>query len=259
MSDLQFDVNAALGETYEYGERQQILPESYYPMILRVASVGSSDPKIVEVKVKGEVQTDESGAAIMEEGGNTPFVELAADVYEGPFAGAQITRKVYITTGKTGKALGKWLGACHAITMQHAQTAQVCAKFGITLPTGAQVRVEGKESPEQAFRRMVQSTIASGFMAMDAAKRLAFVAALLNVPAWDGKRVIVKLGIEKGMQKKRDGVLLLHPDGSPDCYYNNVFDGFLPLTDEKKGLGWVRNVEFPKQEATKVLMAETSS
>jgi len=260
MSDPVFDVNAALGETYEYGGRTPLLPESYYPCVLHVVSTGTSDFKMVPVKVKGQVQNDEFGQPLMEEGGDTPFVELTADVYEGPFAGAQVTRKVYITPGRTGKALGKWLGACHAITMQHAQTAAICGRFGIAMPTGAQVKVEGKETPEAAFRRMVQTAIAEGFYAMDAAKRLAFVAALLNVVQWDGKRVVVKLGIEKGMQKKDgEGRPQVLADGAPDCWHNNVFDGFLPLTDEKKGLAWVRTVEFPKQEATKALMDGAAS
>jgi len=258
MSDPVFDINQALGETYEYGGRSPLLPESYYPCILHVASSGTSEPKMQQAKGKGGVLlTDEFQQPIMEEGGDTPFVELTADVYEGPFAGAQVTRKVYITPGKTGRALGKWLGACHAITMQHAQTAAVCGRFGIVLPTGAQVRPEGKESPEQAFRRQVQTTIAAGFYAMDAGQRLAFVAALLNVVAWDGKRVVVKLGIEQGQQKKRDGIPAFLADGTPDCYFNNIFDGFLPLADEKKGLAWVRAVEYPKQEATKAAMDAT--
>ena len=260
MSDPQFDVNAALGETYEYGGRSPILPESYYPVILHVISTGTSDAKMVPVKVKGVEQMDEFGQPIMEDGGETPFVELTGDVYEGPFAGAQVTRKVYITPGRTGRAVGKWLGACHAITGQHVPTAAICTRFGIALPTGAQVKVEGKETSEQAFRRQVQTALADGFYAMDAAKRLAFVAALLNVVNWDGKRVIAKIGLEQGKQKKRaDGSLATLADGSPDCYFNNNFDGFLPLMDEKKGLAWVRSVELPKQEATKALMDSQAS
>lgn len=254
MSDPQFDVNQALGETYEYGGRQPLIPASYYPVIVRVVGTGSSDAKMVDVKDRdGNIVTDELGNPVQEEGGETPFVEIAAEIYEGPFKGFEITRKNYITPGRSGKAIGKWLGATHAITGAKAQTAAVCQAFGITLPTSA--RAEGKETAEQAFQRAVRETIARGYFEMDAAKRLAFVAKLVNVVAWDGKKVIAKIGIEKGMQKKRqDGSPAFDALGQPEHFYNNIFDGFLPLTDEKKGLPWVRAVEFPKQEATKAAM-----
>lgn len=241
MSDPQFDVNAALGETYEYGSRT-VLPASYYPVVLAIGDTGTSDPKMVEVKVKGVVQTDELGNAIMTEGGETPFVELTMSVYEGPFAGEQVTRNVYVTPGKSGAAIGRWLGACEAITGQKAATGLMCGKFGIALPAGGSVRPIGEETVEQAYRRGVRAALADGFFAMDAAKRLAFIAALLNVVAWEGKRVVVKLGIEE--YTSRDGQLRS----------NNVVDGFIPLTDAKKGLAWVRAIEFPKQEITKKMM-----
>ena len=241
MSDPQFDINTALGETFEYGGRV-ILPASYYPVILHVGDTGTSEAKMVQVKVKGVVQMDESGNALLEEGGETPFVEVTADVYEGPFAGAQVTKKLYITPGKGGGAIGRWLGACHAITGQHAMTEAVCKQFGVALPVAALVRPEGTESPEQAFRRMVRQALAGAFYAMDAAKRLAFVAALLNVVRWEGKRVIVKLGLED------------YTDREGNVRSSQTVDGFIPLTDEKKGLSWVRAIEIPKQEATKALM-----
>lgn len=241
MSDAQFDPNQALGETYEYGDRT-ILPASYYPVILSIGDTGTSEPKMQELKVKGEVQLDEAGNAVMVEGGETPFVEVTMSVYEGAFAGEQVTKKVYITPGRGGGAMGRWLGACHAITGQHAATGPVCAKFGIVLPSGAAVRPVGDETVDQAYRRMVRAALAEAFYGMDAAKRLAFVAALLNVVAWEGKRVIVKLGVEDYVA--RDG----------QARSSNNVDGFIPLTDVKKGLAWVRAVEFPKQEATKAMM-----
>jgi len=241
MSDPQFDVNAALGESYEYGSRT-VLPGSYYPVIVHVGDTGASDPKMVELKIKGVVQHDESGNPILVEGGDSPFVELTLDVYEGPFAGEQVTKKLYITPGKTGGALGRHLGACHAITGQHAQTTAVCAKFGIVLPGPGQTRPEGTETMDQATRRGVRTVLANAFYAMDSGKRLAFVAALLNVPAWEGKRAIVKLEVEEYVS--RDG----------QARSSNAIGGFLPLTDAKKGLAWVRLVEIPRQEATKALM-----
>ena len=110
MSDAQFDPNQALGETYEYGDRT-ILPASYYPVILSIGDTGTSEPKMQELKVKGEVQLDEAGNAVMVEGGETPFVEVTMSVYEGAFAGEQVTKKVYITPGRGGGAMGRWLGA----------------------------------------------------------------------------------------------------------------------------------------------------
>lgn len=254
MADQQFDVNNALGESYEYSTRT-ILPESYYPVIVHVNDTGVSDPKTVPLKVKGVVQKDELGNDVMVPGGMAPFVKLTLDVYEGPFAGSQIERNVYITPGQGGGAIGRWLGACHAITGQRAQTEAICAAFGVQLPTGAQVRPEGKETPDQAFKRQVREALAAGFYDMDSAKRLAFIAKWLNVPAWDGKRAIVKLGLEG--QAAQDG--RIDPaTGKVQVFYNNNVDGFLPLADEKKGLAWVKAVEFPKQAATKAMMEEGS-
>lgn len=244
MSDQQFDINAALGETYEYGSRT-VLPASYYPVILSIGETGTSDAKMQELKVKGEVQVDESGQVIMVEGGETPFIEVTMSVYEGAFSGEQVTKKLYITPGRTGSAIGRWLGACQAITGQSAQTAAVCQRFGIAMPTGA--RATGNETADQAYKRATREALADGFYAMDAAKRLAFVAALMNVVAWEGKRAIVKIGIED--YTARDG----------SARSSNVVDGFLPLQDPKKGLAWVRLVELPKQEATKAVMDGAAS
>jgi hypothetical protein len=252
----ELDINAALGETYEYGGRAPILPPSYYPCTLHVVSTGSSEPKMVQVKdrEKNVILDEVTGQPLMEEGGNAPFVELHALVYEGPFTGYEVTRKCHIVTGKAGGALGRWLGACHAITRQHAQTLAVCQKFGVALPAPSSVRPVGKETAETAYRAAVRTAIADGFYAMDAATRLAFIATLLNVVAWDGKKVIVKVDLDE-REAVKDGVPLFNDDGSRRIYYNNDFGGFLPLDDEKKGLAWVRAVEFPKQEATKVAMA----
>lgn len=241
----EIDLNAALGESFEYGDRQ-VLPESYYPVILHVTSTGSSKEKMVPVlDAQGNPTGDE------EEGGNTPYVEITADIYEGPFAGVQVTRKTYITPGKKGGALGRWLGACLAITRQSAQTGAVCAKFGVVMPTAASVRPEGKESVEQAQRRAVRQAIAEGFYAMDAATKLSFIETLLSVPAWEGKRVIAKLDLEsqEAQDKRIDPAT-----GKVRVYYNNVFAGFIPLDDDKKGMSWWRAIEQPKQVAAKEKM-----
>lgn len=241
----EIDINAALGESYEFGDRE-ILPESYYPCMLTVLSTGASKEKMVPVKdAQGNPTGDE------EVGGNTPFVELIANVFEGPFAGKQITRKAYITPGGKGGALGRWLGACHAITGMHAPTGMVCAKFGIALPTAAMIRPEGKETVDQAARKAVRLAIAEGFYAMDAATRVNFIATLLNIPAWDGKRCIVKLDLES--QEAQNGAI--DPaTGKVRIYWNNTFAGFIPLSDEKKGMAWWRAIELPKQVETKQLM-----
>lgn len=241
----EIDYNAAMGEQYEFDDRV-VLPESYYPAMLRVLSTGVSKVKMVPVR-------DASGNATGEEveGGSAPFVELLVDVTEGPFAGTQLKRNAYIVPGAKGGALGRWLGACHAITRQHPMIPQVCGRFGVVLPTAATIRPEGKETMEQAVRKAVRGAVADGFYAMDPATRLDFIATLLNVANWDGKRVIVKLGLES--QEALNGAL--DPaTGKVRVYFNNSFDGFIPFDDEKKGLAWWKSIELPKQIETKAAM-----
>lgn len=228
----QIDIDSVLGEQNEFGPRV-VVPESYYPVILHVGQTGVSDPKPAEYD-------DVTGELVKEEGGNVPFVELTADIYEGPFAGVQITRKTYMTPGKSGKGIARWRGACKAITRMSSQTAAVCQRFGITLPTP-----DGKNTAD------VQAALGEGFFALDPANRLAFMSAVCNLPAWDGKRVLVKLGLES-----REGDTPNPVTGKKPIFHNNNFDGFYALDDEKKNLAWYNAVEKPKQiEAKKAMDA----
>jgi hypothetical protein len=234
----EFDLNQALGETYEYGARE-VLPESYYPVIVHVGESGVSKERTEQV-----AQGDGSVVDVLK--GNTPFFELTLDVYEGPFAGKQVTRKIYPSPGENGGALGRWLGACKAVTGMAAPTQQACQKFGVTLPNSASVRVEDGERPEQAYARAVRAAVGKWYTGASTDQRMAFMAFVLCASAWEGKRAIVKLEVED--YKGRDGKVRS----------NNNVAGFIPLTDAKKGLPWVRAVEFPKQETTKQLMEQAT-
>ena len=250
------EINAALGLTYEYGDRAPLVPASYYPARLHVVSTGTSEPKVKYV----------DGEEI--EGGNFPFIEISADIDDGPFKGFNVTRKSYITPGASGKGMGRWLGACHAITGQYPPTGAVCQKFGIVLPNPAQVRPIGKEAAEHAYKNAMLAALAEGFFAMDAATRLAFIATLVGVVSWDGKRAIVKIGLETQYSLKGSDVRYnegewakLTPQQQGDelaagyrAFSNNNFDGFLPLGDAKKGLSWVVASEFPRQLEAKAAM-----
>jgi hypothetical protein len=250
VSGQPIDLNAALGEAYEYRERI-VVPDSYYPVTVRVLSTGLSAAKMVDVKGDdGKPVIDpNTGQTMQEEGGNAPFVELETSIYDGPFKGMTISRKAHIVPGKKGGALGRWLGAANAITRSQAQVGAVALKFGIPLPA-VTPPVVGKETPEQAAQRAVRQAIAEGFYALDPQTRLGFITTLLMVPAWDGKKAIAKLTFEE-----RD---VVGNDGITRKYSNNDFAGFLPLDHKEHGYDFVKRVEFPTQyDVFKIMYPDT--
>ena len=226
-------VNDALGERAEDSKRV-VLPESYYPVQLSVTGIGTTDVKQVQAKdANNKPAVDDNNQPIMIEGGGVPFAEVSSTIFDGPFKGITVTQKQYFSPGRKGGGLGLALGATKAITRAGANTLSVCQKFGITLPS------QGSMDPKE-YSQAVREAIADAFFDFDPAKRLDFVSQLLNLPAWDGKKIVVKLNVESRAYKSAEG--------EDRTFSENKLAGFFPIDDPKKGVAWVRATEFPAQQ-----------
>jgi hypothetical protein len=227
-------VNDALGERAEDSKRV-ILPESYYPVQLSIGALGTTDLRMDDVKdAQGNKVIDSAtGQPLQEEKGGVPFVEATASVYDGPFAGIDVQQKLYFSPGKKGGGLGLYLGATKAITHTGANTLAVCGTFGVPLPS------QGNMNPKE-FSTAIRAAIADAFFTFEPAKRLDFVAKLLNLAAWDNKKIVVKLKVETRNYTK--------DDGTPGAFSSNQMNGFYALDDKDKGVAWVRAHEFESQQ-----------
>lgn len=250
---MALDINKVLGETQEYGGRRLVLPESYYPMQLAIGEVKTTDLK-----------TNQDGEII---GGGTPEINVIGSVFEGPFEGSDVKARLYPTPGKAGGGFGLFIGATSAVTGQRANVVEALKKHGIVLPSQGALN-------EKDYRVLAREAIRDGFLNLDPAKRLAVVLEAFRFAEWDGKKAIVKLIVETsyfhvvgdtktqlrdvkgGMSAKQQYEEYFNNEG-PDSvvsYDDNRWNGYFALDSAEKGLGFVRAVEFAKQERARQAM-----
>jgi len=212
MSDFDAAVQA-MGEIEEYSSNRTTLPDSYYPGILSVIQYDVTLPKY----------EDPEHPTVMT-GGGSPFFQLGLAVVEGPYKGAETESRFYLTPGK-GPNIGFVNSAIKNVTGKPADTTAL-KQFEFTALTG------NKESIQGGFRDQ--------FRALSADDRKIFMEKYARVRSWDGRKVIVKVGVEENTWTT--------DEGEERTTMRNRFAGFFTLTHSKKGLTYCKHTAFPMQE-----------
>lgn len=227
MSTNNGQIATLLGDIPEYGGGPRVLlPASYYIGTLEVDEVDMSPER------EGVIE-NEDGSPFLDANdnevtlGHSPYAQMTCEVDEGPFAGNGFTGRFWLTPGK-GRNIGFVQHAAKAISGQGVNT-KVLSDFGFEFPAK-----QTQEEAQQMYRRY--------FYALGAEDRVTFMTKYCNIGKWDGKSVVVKVGIEDGNEKQNETTGELY---TPQF---NRFQGFSSLNAGKKGAGWVRNVCHPKQE-----------
>ena len=196
----EFDVAvAAMGAIEEYGSARVTLPESYYPVQVSVTGQGT-----------GADVVDDEGELVKP---GTPWIQLSAMVTEGPYEGAETESRVFLTPGK-GANIGFVNNMAKAISGRPVSAAALDKyKFVFSDPKD---------------REAVQNDFIARWWELTSDERVDFMAQYCNIGTWDGKALIIKIGVEDNNWKSDDGV--------EHTSYRNRFQGFYPVNDPKKGL-----------------------
>jgi len=230
------DILSALGETEEYAtSNRMLLPKGGYLMTI---SLGEDGMGVTGENQQGEVHEGVSHADGSEiPKGNSPFVKLTMEVSEGPFAGKEISPRIYLTPG-AGKNIAFINSMVKAITGKPVDTSAI-QEFGFKL--------EGNNGEE------IQQSFREQFLRLEAEDRVNFMAQYARVEKWDGSQVVVMLDHEKPrtfVVTDEDGNEVLDETTNlpqtRTVQYNSL-RGYYPLSHAKKGRKWIANHECPRQ------------
>jgi len=225
----------ALGDIPEYGSGPRIvLPEGLYVMDIEVGEQTTTDQgdDIMTDKVwsKGQIVDevpveDVNGSEVLV--GGTPYVELTTTPAEGPFEECGFQSRFYLTPGK-GRNIGFVNHACKAITGKPVDV-KVLGEFGFDF--------EGLSEQSE-----IQTRFRACYLALTPEQRLDLMVRYARVVQWDGKTAVVKVGVEE--RERTD-----EATGAKYMVPFNRVQGFHAIDDPKRGAGYVRKVQHPKQTA----------
>ena len=249
MGNGNSNIATLLGDIPEYGGGPRVLlPESYYNMTLAVLDTDTTDPAVDDEE--NPVMTKEKDGSLFEDAngeqvqrGCSPYVELECEADEGPFQGHGFRGRFWLTPGK-GPNIGFVQHAAKAISSKTVNT-KLLNEFGFEFPAigkslSSEALKQARLEAQQLFRKY--------FYVLSADDRLDFMVRYCRVGEWDGKSVVVKVGIEPGQERMDDTTGQLY---TPEF---NRYQGFHALNDASKGAGWVRSVCHRKQERAAVEM-----
>lgn len=211
MSDFDVAV-AAMGEIEEFGSSRITLPESYFQTKILVEETGIKENELDE-------DTGEIIRAF------SPWAQITLSVTAGPYTGAETSLRLFISPGKTGRAMGFLNNLTKVISGRPVNT-QALKTYGFTF-----------SNPKD--RDAVQEDFANHFFSMSSEDRHAFILDYMNIKGWDGREFISKVGVEENTWTTNEG--------EERTVYRNRLLGAYALNDARKGTKYVSSLDEQHQ------------